>query len=168
MGRASDHETSDVSYKILILSSQHVRRDVLVRRGSMSTRQLLNEFIRLREELTTSDPTERWIVFRRGMTAILNSYRVQLAYIKARAEYATAHNEVPEKSRLFTKSNLRNLKEAAAVNREIGRRLSELKKSKRGVAATRAKMTKRPARRPLSGPARKQTRARRQSAVRPT
>ena len=89
----------------------------------MSTRKLLNNLIKIRDDIIEHGPSERRKVARRLMVTVLRVYRLQIDYEKARAKY-----DLPGD---LTKKDLENIEEAAAVNGQIRKHLSDLKKKRK-------------------------------------
>ncbi len=96
----------------------------------MNTKKLLNGFVRLRDELTKHGPNETWKVVRSLMVVVLRSYRAQIEYEKAKAKY-DVRIEFFEGGTSLTEKDRKNIKEATAINTQIGKVLSELTKKKR-------------------------------------
>lgn len=93
-------------------------------------KSLLNEYIRLRSEIAAKgmDSTRR--VIRQSLNVSLLSYRAQQQYYRARAKFSDG-TEAPECPMVLSDVWKRDLTKAAAVNREIGKHLSELRRGRR-------------------------------------
>jgi hypothetical protein len=95
----------------------------------MSTKKLLNGFTKLRDELFEHGQSQLWVVQRTMLVTILKIYRALLKYQKDKIKY-DLHVEIFESDRQLTEKDSNNIKEASAVNRQIGKHLSDLKKQK--------------------------------------
>ena len=100
-------------------------------------KKLLNEYIRLRKEIVADGIDSRRRVIRQSLNLDLLSYRVQQRYYCARAKFSDG-TEAPERPMVLTKAWKRDLTKAAAVNKEIGTHLSELRRRRKPGAAMSA------------------------------
>lgn len=100
-------------------------------------KKLLNEYIRLRNEIVADGIDSRRRVIRQSLNVALLSYRAQQRYYRARAKFSDG-TEAPERPMVLTSGWKRDLTKAAAVNQEIGTHLSELRRRGRPNAAMSA------------------------------
>ena len=87
------------------------------------TKDLLNNYIELRDEIAAIGPSSRLIAMRRLLDISVQSYRVEEEYLALKEEYPD-HIEFLELATPLTAADRRNLEEAAAVKEEIGKLLS--------------------------------------------
>lgn len=95
----------------------------------MSTKKLLNGLIGLRDELVEQRQSQHWDVQRKILVTLLKAYRVQLEYEEAKTKY-DVHIPFLETGKPLSEKKLNNIKEAYAVNQQISKHLSDLKKRK--------------------------------------
>jgi hypothetical protein len=88
----------------------------------MSTKLLLADLIQLQSELVEQRRSVNWTLQRKILVTTLKTYLVQFEYLSARSKHGV-HTEFSEEDR-------DNIKEASAVNKQIGKHLSTLKKLK--------------------------------------
>lgn len=101
----------------------------------MTTKRLLNNYVRLRDELTAKGPSERLRVMRSLLNVAMRLYRLVQRYQKAKTKYSV-YNELLETRSPLTAADARNLTAASAVNREITEILRERRNGRpSGVAS---------------------------------
>jgi hypothetical protein len=93
-------------------------------------KDLLKYYIELRDEIVTNGIDSRRRVIRQLLNVAMQSYRAQQRYYRARAQFSDG-TEAPECPMVLTAAACRNLTKAAAVNKEIGTHLSELRMRRR-------------------------------------
>ncbi len=94
----------------------------------MNTKLLLENLIQLQNELVEQRLSVNWTLERRILVTTLTTYLLQLKYESARSKHGL-HIEFMETTELSEKDR-DNIKEASAVNKQIGKHLRSLKKLK--------------------------------------
>jgi hypothetical protein len=95
----------------------------------MKTADLLNNLIKIKDDLNSHGVVSGWLEKREILVIALNSYLLQLKYQKLKLEQ-NAYIKFMETGTSLSDEDRKNLKEASAVNRQVGKRLREIKKGK--------------------------------------
>lgn len=90
----------------------------------MTTKQLLKEYVRLRDELAAKGPSERLRTVRSLLNVTRRLYRLVQRYQKAKTKYPI-YIEHLETDRALTAKDAGNLTAASAVNKQITEVLRE-------------------------------------------
>ena len=92
----------------------------------MEPSELLENFIRLLDDLNEHGVSEKLLVLRKLLVATLDSYLVQLKYEALRSD----SGELTTANIAIRDDDLKKLKEVTTVNRQIGKRLREINEGK--------------------------------------
>ena len=97
----------------------------------MGTTKLVEKFLSLRDELFEQGPSENWVARRRILALALKVLLLQRSYERERMKPKYGLNIVYSKAGIkLREKEGKNLKEATAVNKQIGRRLREIREGK--------------------------------------
>jgi hypothetical protein len=96
----------------------------------MSTKKLLKGVEKIQDELARHGPNERVEAAIAHLRGIVKIYKAQLAYEKTKAEYSGVRVKLFKPFTAVSGKDRKNLNEAVVVNRQIGRRLREIKMAK--------------------------------------
>jgi len=95
----------------------------------VSTKKLLAQFTELHDELVASGPNENWRVRKKLSASALRIFRLQVQYEKMKAKQEI-HIAFFEGGKPLTANDHTNITQVIAVNRQITKMLSDLKKTK--------------------------------------
>jgi len=94
----------------------------------MSTEMMLKGFAELENGLVEQCKSDKWKVTRKLLLTILKTYQMELSYAKSKAKY-DIYLEFCESATPLTEMDISNIKQAVAVNKRIGKQLSDQKKA---------------------------------------
>ena len=115
----------------------------------MSTKKLVNGLLKLQAELAKGDPNERWMAARACLAVVIDFYKGQLHYERAKEMNPDTYLDFFEPFTPLNSSDREQLKKAIALNRELGKTLGKMKKAKdktkvkAGSVKTKGKASKR-------------------------
>lgn len=95
----------------------------------MTIEKLLDDFVELKDKLNVQGVSEKFLMLRKYSVILLKCYQLKLDYLDQRASFGE-HADILEASKAFSAADRKILKKAAAVNRQIGKRLGEIKDGK--------------------------------------
>lgn len=95
----------------------------------MSTKKLLAQVTELHDELVASGPNENWRVRKKLSATALRIFRLQVQYEKMNAKQEI-HIAFFEGGKPLTANDHATITQAIAMNRQITKLLSDLKKTK--------------------------------------
>jgi hypothetical protein len=95
----------------------------------VSTKELRAKFIELHDELVASGPNENWRVRKKLLACSLRIFRLQVQYEKLKAKQEI-HIAFFEGGNPLTANDHANITQVIAMNRQITKLLSDLKKTK--------------------------------------
>ncbi len=95
----------------------------------MSTKLLLADLIQLQSELVEERRSVNWALKRKMLVTILKLWLLQLKYESDKSKYRL-HIEFMETTEPFSEKDRNNIKKSSAVNKQIGKHLSALRKLK--------------------------------------
>ena len=92
----------------------------------MEPTELLENFIKVLDDLNQHGISEKFLAHRKLLVTLLDSYLLQLKYENLRSDFGEP-NSVDV---VMSDGDRKKLKEATTVNRQIGKRLREIKEGK--------------------------------------
>ena len=104
---------------------------------------MLDLFTKLSDSLTTRGPSEKWLAVRAALVTALYGYRLMLQYARQRTAGAPA-SRYPEPPAALTDRDIKNIRAASGMNRRLGTRLRQIRKSKRDIDADKKTRRKKP------------------------
>jgi hypothetical protein len=103
--------------------------------NEMTTKQLLNQYVWLRDEIALHGPSQRLLLVRRCQNMIMRIYRAEQRYARLKAKTGIVI-EFFERDTPLTKQDAANLTAASAVNRQITQILREWRDGRPLVVAS--------------------------------
>lgn len=104
----------------------------------MKPKKLIGGFEKLQNELNEGGPNAKWTAMRSLMVVMTKTFQLQVEHDDLQAEMWDGSVDTKPTSSLSAKDR-KDLEKAAAINRQIGKALGDIKRAKKAKKEAKAK-----------------------------